>query len=870
MPNKPEMNLDLAVKAMRDDVPQNDAVQASADRVWQRVNAASAASVMEHADLASCAGVRAELNAQRSGKKNSARALLVESHLHECANCRAYAAGERAQVVAWNAPVATKPMFNMRMVAIAATVLFVVGISSVLGYNLLIAGPEGPRATVQSLEGPIYRVASSGERAMKVGEQIGEGELVRTAAGARAFLKLADGSVVEMNERTQLAVKMGRRNTTVKVDRGVVLVQAAKRRTGNLFVDANDMHVAVTGTIFAVNSGTIGSRVAVVEGEVHATPDGGKTAVLHSGDQLGSAGMGTASVHDEIAWSRNADEYLKLLGEFAALQKKFEQIQLPGLRYQSRLLNYVPDGTLVYAGVPNYGDAIAEAYKLFSQQLQESETLRQWWNQKGGLGKNEAEISRMVQHVQEVSHYLGDEIVVAVSDMHSRQGAPIFVSGLKKSGFKEYMDNFVSEQLAKEGRTGKKVSDEIRWLDENSIQSAIQNDSDLSILLRGDLVAISPSVEQLKAFDRKVREGNGNFAQSGLGQRVAGLYQGGAGLFVAADLASIRESLPKNTRQSKDDGAALRRLGFDNVEYLIAQRKDVNGKSDNRASVSFAGERHGLASWLAAPAPIGSLEFISPDARVASAAVVKNPAAMFDDMFAGATAQDVKGLDRAQSELGINIREDLAAALGGDFAFAVDGPVLPTPAWRMVFEVNDANRLQGAIENLILAANRESAKKNGPTVEIQQEVVNNRTFYVVKKTGGSPMEVHYTYSEGYLVAAPTRGFVMAALQTKESGMSLASSDQFRALLPPTAHTNFSAMLYQNLAPVMEPLMQNADNKQAELLQKLAADRTPTVIAAFGERDRIEIASTSKLLGLDLRSMAAVQLLGMRGSDGTNK
>jgi hypothetical protein len=37
----------------------------------------------------------------------------------------------------------------------------------------------------------------------------------------------------------------------------------------------------------------------------------------------------------------------------------------------------------------------------------------------------------------------------------------------------------------------------------------------------------------------------------------------------------------------------------------------------------------------------------------------------------------------------LNLRNDIAAPLGGEYAFAIDGPILPVPSWKLVFQVND-------------------------------------------------------------------------------------------------------------------------------------------------------------------------------------
>src|SRR6478609_1719899 len=60
-----------------------------------------------------------------------------------------------------------------------------------------------------------------------------------------------------------------------------------------------------------------------------------------------------------------------------------------------------------------------------------------------------------------------------------------------------------------------------------------------------------------------------------------------------------------------------------------------------------------------------------------------------------------KNLDRQQALHGLDIRNDIAAPLGGEFAFAIDGPILPTPSWKMVLEVYDQAKLQNTFERAV-------------------------------------------------------------------------------------------------------------------------------------------------------------------------
>ena len=127
---------------------------------------------------------------------------------------------------------------------------------------------EALLAAVHDVDGQLYRVARSAQKPMIEGDTLREGEVVRTGREAGAVLRLEDGSLVEMRERSELAIEESRKGTTVRLERGSVIVQAAEQRQRHLFEATEDCLISVTGTIFSVDHGTKGSRVAVIEGEV--------------------------------------------------------------------------------------------------------------------------------------------------------------------------------------------------------------------------------------------------------------------------------------------------------------------------------------------------------------------------------------------------------------------------------------------------------------------------------------------------------------------------------------------------------------------------------------------------------------------------
>jgi ferric-dicitrate binding protein FerR (iron transport regulator) len=97
--------------------------------------------------------------------------------------------------------------------------------------------------------------------------RIGAGQIVE-AIGDGSMLALPDGSRVEMRAQSELAWARADDGLTIRLRTGSIIVNAAKQRSGHLYVQTKDMTVAVVGTVFLVNAEKDGSRVAVIEGEV--------------------------------------------------------------------------------------------------------------------------------------------------------------------------------------------------------------------------------------------------------------------------------------------------------------------------------------------------------------------------------------------------------------------------------------------------------------------------------------------------------------------------------------------------------------------------------------------------------------------------
>ncbi|HKT24415.1 MAG TPA: FecR domain-containing protein [Terriglobales bacterium] len=859
--NNSDYILDKAIDAVCSDQADPQVEQAATTNAWQRISHAIGveATLAPLNRIEGCADVLRLLPDYEAHKLSPARAMLVSDHLRECATCRVQAKIDKSadSILPWRANSVMRPQrWSFGQYALAASLVIAAVLGLAIGRSGLLA-PSGYRAALESVQGTLYRVDAGGEHRAQPGDQFSEGETVRTASGSRAMLRLRDGSLVEMNGRSELYVSVGWRNTSINLGRGAVIVQAAHRSRGHLYVQTADARVAVTGTIFSVNSGIKGSRVSVIEGTVHVAQAGGDS-VLHAGDQVATnVSMGEVPVKQEIAWSENRDKYLALLAEFSKLQKNIEQIKLPDLRYDSRLLRVVPQESVIYAGVPNYGEALAQANQLFQQQLSQSQILRDWWNQQGpGRGNGGMDFNRAIETIHSLSQYVGKEIVFSCTGGPGHDGAPLVVAEIARPGLREFLESQIQQGKA----------EDLHLLSPENLGSVggAQNRG-LYVLITPEFVAASPHLSALVALNNRwsSTEGSG-FAESDFGKRIASEYASGAGLLVAVNLEQIATYHPQQPEQAARHEAMLESSGFGNVKYLIAQRKDYDGKASNTAELSFNGPRAGIASWLAAPAPIGALDFITPNASAVGAFVSKSPALMLDDVFSLATRADsnaAANIAKEQAELNLDLRNDLAASLGGEAAMALDGPLLPTPSWKLIVEVYDPSRLQYSIGKLVDAVNRSAAENNRPGLKLDQEDVGGRTFYTVRSQDPvMQVEIHYTFADGYLVAAASQALVEESLRTRSKGDSISRSDKFRAMFPVDQHANVSGLIYQNLAPVVAPLRGQLPASQLQSIQTLVANSEPSVICAYGDENQIELASTSKTLGIDLKTLTISALL----------
>jgi FecR-like protein/putative zinc finger protein len=852
-------------------------VAGAEQRVWTRLSGGEAvaeigAAPVEH--LRGCPDFEALIPGYLHGILSSARTMLLEDHVRDCVPCRkalkearsGNQTARRLELQKARAATAPRRMPILRW-----------GVAAVLVISLgLIAWPWARRfmnsigtlhAIVEASNGDVYRITDDKTEAIKAGEKLQRGERIRTAKGAAAVVKLADGSSIEMRERTELSITDKAEQATINLERGNIIVDKAKDRGRKLFVATDDALVAVTGTVFSVNNGTKGARVSVIEGVVQVD-QGGKNQVLSAGQQVTThPSIERIPVQEEIAWSRDKDRYLTLL---AAVRGQIDQqASMPGNRYSTRLLDLVPEKTVLYVAIPNISRTLAEANRILQENVQQNPELREWWEKEHtGHKKN---LREAIDLAREFGNYLGDEIVLfAEARSNGASGpngieVPMVIAELRDaSGFRGFLEG----QLAKLDVDGKKV----RILDDSQPGDIQATEGELFVWIKDDLVGVSSRPDALRQLSARTKGNAKPFASTAFYSQISSLYREGAGLVIAADL----EKLIAQAFRRDEEKNAVQQLGFTDLRYFIVEVKEKDGKPFNRASVGFqqnSNGQHGISSWLAQPGPMGALEFISPDANIVAAFVVKEPATLVDDLLN--TLKTVhpnawQNLQNFQAERGIDLRNDIAVPLGSEYAFAIDGPLLPMPSWKAVFEVDDPQHLQGTLERTIERLNAELVSEGKKGFAWSHSESGGKIFYTLKSLDSELIEVNYAYVYGYMIAAPSRALVENAIRYRESGYTLLQSPKFKATLPEDKQANFSAMVYQNLASVASyaNAVGNAagghtPRKAGEAIKGLLGDKAGLgYVYALNDRMVFSVNTEDGPLGLTPSA-----LLGLPGSPG---
>ena len=799
-----EDRLEKALQEMKQEDVDAGTLEAARARAWEKVMDAGGAT---------CAEFRPDFGAYLRGALGGSRQVLVEDHLSRCPACRASLAamkGER-RVVAM--PQRSRPSARLvRWGSLAAAAALVLSVLY-LGRDVIDAmlAPGGPRATVLAAEGALYRLPAG---AVAAGASIGEKESVRTGPGAHAVLRLADGSTVDVNERTELFLTAAWSGQAIHLQRGDVIVRAAKQRRGHLRVLTRDSIASVKGTIFAVSAGIGGSVVSVVEGLV-AVNQPGREVLLSPGEQAASNQALASTIEDAVSWSPSAEEYLEILGSLVKIERQLAEHLPRDLRTNSALLPYLPAGAVVYGAVPNLGGTIGQALTLAEQQSAENSAFAAWWNSETGRL-----VRQIVDRVQSVSSLLGDEIVFCAALAGPGEQVPMVMARVQSARRAEL---------------------------ETALQGlfAGADEATLPYSVSGDLMVVSNSPSHLAWALGHLGQG----ASSPFAAAIAERYQRGVGWLMAMDAPPVVQAA------SGDDAPPIEFAGMIGMKYLFLEQRAPAGAEENELTLAFQGARKGMASWLADSGSAGAAEYLPAEALLAGYVSTREPSQLFEEFTTLMARENASFRDShlalANEKLGAGFMENLAKAMGTEAAFALNGFSVSGPTWVMAALANSPPVIDSSVQKLVETFNAAlPPEEQEKRIVLGQENAGGRVWNTIKPAS-IPFGVTWTYDGGYLVAGSDRGAAERAIATRNAGSSLVWSSAFRGQLPSSAGIHPSAFAWVNTKGALGTLAALARNPG---LTKLLAERDPVLVVFDGTTDQIHGASRTRLSGLMMDAM----------------
>jgi len=823
----PDTDLDRLLDEIRGERLDDATVDGITGRVWSRLQAAEP-------PLRGCDDVQAAIPAFVAGSLGSARARLVDDHTRSCVPCRRALLEARGLRSSSAGSPAAAPFAGRALpgwLRVAAIALVVVGAGLLSLHTITdLAADRALRAEIVAVDGTLLQVGGD-SRTLAVGDEVRARQRVRTSKDGGAVLRLDDGSLVELAPRSQVELRGARRGTTIGLERGNIIVDAAEQHRGRLFVSTDACRVAVKGTVFAVDHGLKGSRVAVVEGEVEVRQTGRRTVLL-PGDQITTSDrLGATSVADQVSWSRDAEAHLALLAELTRLGRDLRQAVDAATphRSSSRLLELAPEDSVVYVSIPNLTEGLRSARELLDARLAENPTLAGWWRESVESAGIDREIDRLLDRIEPFGRALGDEIVIAVpAAAFDADGEPLVLAELDDpAAFRALVEDELARLAAAGGPPPLAV------VEDPTVASAAAE----MLLWIGDSTLVAAfDAPSLAAVVRRLAEG-GHFPSSRLGTRLEEAYGRGVTWLAGVDLAAVMADASEGA-----DAGVLRELGLLDADTLVVEQRRVADHTSTEAALQFDGPRHGIAAWLDEPAPMGGLELVSADAAVVVGVVTRDAVEMLDDVLRVAGPDAARGLEEARAELGIDLRSDLAATLGGEAVLAVDGPLLPTPSWKLVLEVSDPATFARTLELALDRADAELLAAGEPPIERLDGSSGGIDIRTVRHPR-LPLSVSWATVDGYAVFTPSPALVERALLARDSGTSIGASGRLAGLLPANGYTDCSLLFYRDLGPLAGALPDAAVSQlPPAALDLLREGAEPGVLCAYGLEDRILLAA----------------------------
>jgi hypothetical protein len=589
--------------------------------------------------------------------------------------------------------------------------------------------------------------------------------------------------------------------------------------------------VLIATLLFTVSAGA-------VQGSAKTPPKGAQSQTARPSASTAKKKAPTNPKSDpDIAWLQDALKNPDLMKEVSHLTERLaKELQYPVVRTQSAVLPRLPQNTVFYAALPNVGPQLRQSLEIFRQELQGSAALRAFL-QKNHLDASEPKVEDVIAKFGEFLDYLGDELIIT-GGLHGKDPNGVLIAEIKKPGLRAFLERIDLE-------INGKSAEHVRIFEPQQLEAATDHPGqEPVVLIRPDFMVISTTTATLRDFNAQLEKGGLSFASSQMGKRLAQSYQAGTTTVFALDTHGLMGLVPENQPQVK---VLLEKTGFADASYAIMDSRLSGERANTQMELAFSGSRHGVASWIATPAQLGALNFMSPKASVAEVFRLKNPAQIFDDIVEIAGPGALTMLPQMEAQLNINLKQDVLSKLTGEIGFEMQVPPIPAdapaqgmtavqPNFTVILGVNDAAGLQQTIKRLLAQVPLQSGEK-------QEDGVTFSTL-TTPSANGTTTESNYFFMDGYMVIATNHELALDAVRVHRSGESLAKASQITGAAGQPAKA--SGLVYQNAGGIFASILKQLPGDMTSQLPKAltAGEIKPNVMIATADDNTLRATTNS--------------------------
>ncbi|MBK7927702.1 MAG: FecR domain-containing protein [Bryobacterales bacterium] len=316
-------------------------------------------------------------SALTTGELSAARRLLLDDHLARCADAATSSMARRRPPRRRHARTPPPRFIPARWLSYAAAAaLLAFGVYMTRDNIDRALAPSGPRATIASIDGALHNIPGD---ALSAGATLSEGELVRTGAGSRAILTLADGSRLALNQRTELSLSAPWSGQTVRLHHGDLIVRppnsaaATSRRHPRLGCLRQRHHLRRLQRL---------SRLARLRRRRRGRRlPARQTLLLTAGKRSAPTPPSPRSTSaGPSPGARKTERYFALLAEFAGIEQQLAALPPPPRAPKpSSSATSPPPHHLLRHPQPLDG-TLREALRLVEDRARANSALGDWWN----------------------------------------------------------------------------------------------------------------------------------------------------------------------------------------------------------------------------------------------------------------------------------------------------------------------------------------------------------------------------------------------------------------------------------------------------------------------------------------------------------